>query len=50
MNLTEAQVKARQREKKRELGLVRKEIWIHPADWPAILKRVREAFRKRVGK
>lgn len=46
----EAQIKAAQRERKRALGLVEKHIWVHPADWPAILKRVREAIKRRVEK
>ncbi len=46
---TEAQVKARQRAKKREQGFVEKHIWVHPKDWPEILKKVRESFKRRVG-
>lgn len=45
----EAEIKAAQRSKKRKLGFVRKDIYIHPSDWPAIYKRIKEMNRRRLG-
>jgi hypothetical protein len=41
-----AQKKREARERMRVMGFVLKQIWVHPADWPAVLRMVAR-FRKR---
>ena len=35
------------RERRQRAGLVRKEIWIHPHDWPAIKSAVKDKAQAR---
>ncbi len=47
-----AERKRKERERKAELGLVRRDVWAHPGDWPEIrtleekLKKKREKANK----
>jgi hypothetical protein len=45
---TDAQYKADERARKRNDGLKRIEVWLHPEDW-VIVKRLIERLKKRRG-
>jgi Fic family protein len=49
---TAAERKQRERDRKAELGLVRRDVWAHPDDWPQIreLEQALMAGRERSGK
>lgn len=36
MGKTDAEYKAAERARRRAAGLVPKEIWVHPKDWPTV--------------
>ena len=48
--MTAAERKAKERERKRALGLVPKEIWVHPDDWGAVVEALesRTALREAI--
>jgi len=45
MALSAAERKRKERERKAELGLVRRDVWAHPDDWPKI-RELEKKFQK----
>ena len=45
--LTQAERKAAERDRKKELGFVRRDVWAHPDDWPAIRDLEKKLYKKR---
>jgi len=48
MSKSNTQAKRDERARKRAAGLVPKEIWPHPLDWPAIKKYIDRKANKRI--
>ena len=47
---TDAEYKAAERARRREAGLQRFELWLHPKEWPAVKQFVERLAKRRNGK